>query len=75
MAHILIVDDEPDFSSGMSEFLRLQEHTVVTANTLSAGRTALKKKLPDVLLLDLMLPDGNGLDLFDQFESRRPQKI
>ncbi|MGB5245388.1 MAG: sigma-54 dependent transcriptional regulator [Woeseia sp.] len=75
MAHILIVDDEPDFSSGISEFLRLQQHTVMSANTLSAGRTALKKKLPDVLLLDLMLPDGNGLDLFDQFESRRPQKI
>jgi DNA-binding NtrC family response regulator len=75
MAHILIVDDEPDFSSGLAEYLRLQRHTVVTANTLSSGRSALASQLPDVLLLDLFLPDGNGLELFEAFESGRPQQI
>jgi DNA-binding NtrC family response regulator len=75
MAHILIVDDEPDFSSGLAEYLRLQQHTVVTANTLSSGRLALDSQLPDVLLLDLFLPDGNGLELFEAFESGRPQQI
>lgn len=75
MANILIVDDEPDFSSGIAEFLRLQEHVVVAVNTLSAGRDAIKKRVPDVLLLDLMLPDGSGLEILDQFESKRPKKI
>jgi DNA-binding NtrC family response regulator len=75
MAHILIVDDEPDFSNGLADCLRLQKHAVVTANTLSAGRTALASRIPDVLLLDLMLPDGNGFELFDAFESNRPQNI
>jgi len=75
MAHVLLVDDEPDFSSGIAEFLRIQGHTAVTANSLEAARHALAERHPDVLLLDLMLPDGSGLELFDAFEDRRPQKI
>lgn len=75
MANILIVDDEPGFTSGISEYLRLQKHSVATANSLSAGRELLGKQLPDVLLLDLMLPDGNGLELFEDFSGARPQQI
>lgn len=75
MANILIVDDEPGFTSGISEYLRLQKHSVATANSLSAGRELMGKQLPDVLLLDLMLPDGNGLELFEDFSGARPQQI
>lgn len=75
MAHVLIVDDEPSFTSGLAEFLRLQNHVAVTTNTLSAARRALEKRIPDVLLLDLMLPDGSGLELFDALAEQRPQKI
>ncbi len=75
MAQILIVDDEPGFTSGLAEYLRLQDHGVVTANTLAAARQALAKGVPDVLLLDLMLPDGSGLELLDAFTEKRPQKI
>jgi response regulator of citrate/malate metabolism len=41
---------------------------------LSSGRSALASQLPDVLLLDLFLPDGNGLELFEAFESGRPRR-
>lgn len=75
MAQVLIIDDEPSFTSGLAEFLRLQEHSVTTANTLAAARQALGKGVPDVLLLDLMLPDGSGLELLDAFANKRPQKI
>lgn len=75
MANILIVDDEPGFTSGISEYLRLQKHVVVTANSLSTARDLIGKQLPEVLLLDLMLPDGNGLELLDEFKSERPQQI
>jgi DNA-binding NtrC family response regulator len=75
MPNILVVDDEPDFTSGIADYLRTREHSVVTANSLSAARTAINKQLPEVLLLDLMLPDGNGLELFEDFKDARPQKI
>ncbi len=75
MAHVLIVDDEPSFSSGIAEYLRLKDHNVVAANTLAVARELLAQRTPDVLLLDLMLPDGSGLELFDVFEKKRPQKI
>lgn len=75
MAYIQIVDDEAGFTSGMAEFLRLHDHKVVTANTLMAARELLGKRIPDVLLLDLMLPDGSGLEVFDALEKKRPAKI
>lgn len=75
MAHILIVDDEPAFTGGMADFLRMHNHKVTTANTLATARDLLKKRTPDVLLLDLMLPDGSGLEIFDAFADKRPNKI
>lgn len=75
MANVLIVDDEPGFTSGIAEILKLKDHSVTTASTLSAAREALSERLPDVLLLDLILPDGSGLEVFDSFSQRRPEKI
>ncbi len=75
MTNILIVDDEPDFSSGIAEFLELKGHSVVSTNTLSSGRDALRRIKPDALVLDLMLPDGSGLELLDTFTEHRPDKV
>ena len=75
MANLLIVDDEPDFTSGIAELLRLKGHEVSEAASLGAARDALAAATPDVLLLDLMLPDGSGLELFEQFGTSRPRQI
>ncbi len=75
MAHILIVDDEQAFATGMSEYLRLQGHTADAAGSLEEARKLLGKQPPEVVLLDLMLPDGSGLELFDVFEEHPPKKI
>lgn len=75
MASVLIVDDESGFTSGIAEFLRLKNHKAVTANTVAGGRDALAQSIPDVLLLDLMLPDGSGLELLDTFGETKPKKI
>ena len=75
MAHVLIVDDEAAFTEGMAEYLRVHGHSVSTAGKLEDARTLIDMQVPEVLLLDLMLPDGNGLELFNQFESQRPQSI
>ncbi|MEC9340941.1 MAG: sigma 54-interacting transcriptional regulator, partial [Pseudomonadota bacterium] len=75
MAHILIVDDESAFTSGIAQFLRRRSHDVSVANTLSGARGLLRERIPEYLLLDLMLPDGSGLELLDAFEQHRPNKI
>jgi two-component system, NtrC family, response regulator HydG len=75
MAKVLIVDDEHDFSSGIAEYLELKGHSVVSTNTISAARDALLQVKPDAVLLDLMLPDGSGLELLDAFSEHRPDKV
>lgn len=75
MAHILIVDDEESLAAGIAEFLELQGHTAAVANSLKQAREAVAAQPPTVVLLDLMLPDGSGLELFDAFENHTPEKI
>jgi DNA-binding NtrC family response regulator len=66
MARVLLVDDEPDFLAAAVEMLRAHGHEVETAQTLAVARERLQRSTPDALLLDLMLPDGSGLELLDE---------
>jgi DNA-binding response OmpR family regulator len=60
MANVLLVDDEPDFVAAAKEMLQLHGHTVESAERLESARRLLGGAAPDVLLLDLMLPDGSA---------------
>jgi len=75
MASVLIVDDEVSFSSGLTEYLELQGHSVYAGNSLASARELLTGKHPDIVLLDLMLPDGSGLELLDELREDRPSKV
>ena len=66
MARVLLVDDDTDSLEVARDILASAGHTVVTADTLASARAQIAADLPDVLLLDLMLPDGNGLELLDE---------
>ncbi len=63
MPHALIVDDDADTREFLSQVARGEGFTVATADTLRAARGELVCQPPDVLLTDLQLPDGNGMDL------------
>ncbi len=60
---ILIVDDDVDLNALLTEYLQGFGHTLVSETTAAAGRKRLRRELPDLLILDVMLPDIDGLTL------------
>jgi two-component system, NtrC family, response regulator HydG len=75
MANVLLVDDEPDFVAAAKEMLQLHGHTVESAERLESARRLLGGAAPDVLLLDLMLPDGNGLELLEELRESPVKRV
>lgn len=75
MARVLLVDDEPDFVAAALEILKLHDHAVTSADSLSTARAELANGDHEVLLLDLMLPDGNGLELLEELKNSNLSKI
>ena len=75
MSRILLVDDEPRFCQATSELLARYGHEVIAVNDVRRAREALAGKPPELLLLDLMLPDGNGLELLEQLGDDHPTKV
>lgn len=66
MALILVVEDEKLLRWALAEQLKRAGHEVHSAGSLKEGREHLDSHQPDVLLLDISLPDGNGLDFYEQ---------
>lgn len=61
-AKILIVEDEADVLSFNTEYLEDRGYEVFGAQTLAQARFQLEEQLPDLILLDVMMPDGLGWD-------------
>ena len=68
MPHALIVDDDLTFQLGLAEVVEREGFTTATAGALKEAREELGKRPPDVLFIDLNLPDGNGLELLQDGE-------
>jgi len=65
MSHVLIVEDNVDSAEMMAALITTEDFTVAVASTLGDARRQLALHSPDVVLLDLLLPDGSGIELFD----------
>lgn len=61
MPRILVVDDEPDVTDALRSALELVGHEVLTAGTAAMGIAIATTGSPDVVVLDLRLPDEDGL--------------
>ena len=61
---ILIIEDEPDIRKTLEYNISREGYEVISASSLSEARQNLDSSSFSLLLLDLMLPDGSGLDLF-----------
>ena len=72
--NILIIDDEGDLCWLLSNILQSKGYHVSTANTISDGMARLKEA-PDLLFLDLKLPDGDGMDMLPRIRRIAPQTL
>ena len=70
MALILLVEDEKLLRWALAEQLKRAGHEVHAAANLAEAKTHLEAHQPDVLLLDISLPDGNGLDFYERNQDR-----
>jgi DNA-binding NtrC family response regulator len=66
--NVLVVDDNVDFQSLVADFARMSACRVTCAATLRAARQLAADDEFDLLMVDLDLPDGNGLDLIDDID-------
>jgi len=65
--YILVVDDEPDIRRLLQEILEDEHYKVVTAENARAAREAVRKQRPDLVLLDIWMPDTDGISLLREW--------
>ena len=69
---LLIVDDEASLRDFLSIVFEEDGWRVETAASVAEGRAVLQKDEPDLVLCDLMLPDGSGLDMLREIKAQNP---
>jgi two-component system, NtrC family, response regulator len=62
MANVLIIDDDSGFSLMLAEIVKKQGHKASWAISMSQGVEVANRVAPDIVFLDVRLPDGNGLE-------------
>jgi len=60
---LLMIDDDLSLNELLTEYFERFGHTLATAATAAAGRSMLRRDEPDLLILDVMLPDADGMEL------------
>jgi len=69
---ILIIDEEEKLRTLMSRIIRLEGNIVLEASSIKAAWKVIEKEEPDVLLCDVRLPDGSGVDFTKTVKERFP---
>ncbi|MGA9828167.1 MAG: response regulator, partial [Rhodanobacteraceae bacterium] len=69
-ARVLIVDDEPAIRQTVKEILEDEGYVVVVAESAEAAREARREQRPDVVLLDIWMPDLDGISLLREWSER-----
>src|SRR3954452_8444553 len=72
---ILVVDDDRAVRWSLSEALRSWNFMPIEASTVAEALSQFSAELPGVVLLDIELPDGSGLDVLTQIKEERPDSI
>ncbi len=72
---ILIVEDEPEVLSINARMMKRRGYDVITAMSFKESMEKLSECAPDMLILDIMLPDGNGCDICESFRKKSDNPV
>ncbi|HJU71201.1 MAG TPA: sigma-54 dependent transcriptional regulator [Paucimonas sp.] len=75
MPHVLIVDDDVNTREALVEITAAEGFSTAVAGNIREAQAQIMRQRPDVVLIDLKLPDGSGMDLFNDIESRATTEI
>lgn len=75
MSRILIVEDDQDINHLLCRILRTEGYEVISAYSGSEGKLRLEQDIPDLILLDLMLPGMNGLEITEYVRKERKSDV
>jgi CheY-like chemotaxis protein len=67
--HVLVVDDNADAAEVLALLIESDGFTVTTVQSLAEAREQIVRRAPDIVLLDLHLPDGPGLSLLAEIKA------
>ena len=73
--HILVVDDEPDIRTLLKEILEDEGYRVTTAQNATEARTVRQQQHPNLVLLDIWMPDIDGITLLKEWTETEPLDI
>jgi len=73
--HILVVDDEPDIRILVQEILEDEGFNVKVAENATVARQSIKTNKPDLILLDIWMPDVDGITLLKEWKNSFTQEI
>ena len=69
----ILIEDDADLRREIGEYLRRRGHEITECATFAAGRAALATAAVEVVVCDVNLPDGSGVDLCHEAAGRLPQ--
>ena len=73
--HAIVVDDDENTASALSRILVKQGFSVETANCIKDAKALYTNKKPSLMLVDVMLPDGNGVELIEELQDDEDVKF
>lgn len=72
MAKVLVVDDEPVLRMSLGEIIKSWNHEPILAENINEALGLVNTEHPDILLVDVHLPDGSGIDLLKKVKEDHP---
>ena len=72
---IMVVDDEPDIRDLVREILEDEGYAVVVAEDVKTAREVISEKLPDLVLLDIWMPEQDGVSLLKEWRDQGSLKF
>jgi two-component system, NtrC family, response regulator AtoC len=75
MPHLLLVDDDPEALEWLTELAKAEGFSVASADSLRSARIHMTRLQPDIMITDLQLPDGQGIELVADLETRESTEV